>query len=312
MTAPASDILRHRAEQATARLPPLLIAAERVASSVAQGAHGRRRAGAGDAFWQFRRYQPGDAPGAVDWRRSARADAVFVRENEWAASQSLYLWRDGSGSMDYRSSPELPTKRERADVLTLALAILATRGGERAAPLGSGVGAGVAAMAGSFAVERLTEILLRPPAESGFRLDGPPPPRFAQAVLIGDFLDSADPMADLMETSLRAMSERGVRGCLLQVLDPAEEDLPFSGRVRLSGLEGEAPLLIPRIEELREPYRRRLADRRDHLRTLARALGWTFMTHRTDRSPHAALLGLWAGLAGRGELALPAGERRAP
>lgn len=308
MTAPASDILRHRAEQATARLPPLLIAAERVASTVAQGAHGRRRAGTGDAFWQFRRYQPGDAPGAVDWRRSARADAVFVRENEWAASQSLYLWRDGSGSMDYRSSPELPTKRERADVLTLALAILATRGGERAAPLGAGVGAGVAAMAGSFAVERLTEILLRPPTESGFRLDGPPPPRFAQAVLIGDFLDADD----LVEASLRGMSERGVRGCLLQVLDPAEEDLPFTGRVRLSGLEGEAPLLIPRIEELREPYRRRLADRRDHLRALARALGWTFMTHRTDRSPHAALLGLWAALAGRGELAPPTGERRAP
>jgi uncharacterized protein (DUF58 family) len=312
MTAPASDILRHRAEQATARLPPLLIAAERVASTVAQGAHGRRRAGAGDAFWQFRRYQPGDAPGAVDWRRSARADAVFVRENEWAASQSLYLWRDGSGSMDYRSSPELPSKRERADVLTLALAILATRGGERAAPLGAHVGAGVPAMAGSFAVERLTEILLRPAAESGFRLDGPPPPRFAQAVLIGDFLDAADRMDGPMEASLRGMSERGVRGCLLQVLDPAEEDLPFSGRVRLSGLEGEAPLLVPRIEELREPYRRRLADRRDHLRTLARALGWTFMTHRTDRSPHAALLGLWAALAGRGELAPPASERRAP
>ncbi len=48
--------LRQRAEALAATLPPLLVAAERVAATVAQGVHGRRRAGMGESFWQFRRY----------------------------------------------------------------------------------------------------------------------------------------------------------------------------------------------------------------------------------------------------------------
>ena len=48
-----------RAEALGARLPPLLVAAERVAATVAQGVHGRRRVGQGDSFWQFRRFVAG-------------------------------------------------------------------------------------------------------------------------------------------------------------------------------------------------------------------------------------------------------------
>lgn len=303
--APAN--LRSLAERAASRLPPLLLAAEQVAAAASPGAHGRRRVGPGDAFWQFRRYQPQDAPSMIDWRQSARADAVYVRENEWEAAQSLHLWRDGSGSMDYRSSPGLPTKRERADVLALALAVLLVRAGERVAPLGGGV----RPMGGRFALERLATLLSAPDDGTAFRLDGPPPPRFAGAALIGDFLDADN----RVENCLRSLSERGVRGCLLQVLDPAEEELPFDGRVRLTGLEGEEPLLVPRIEGLRDAYRRRLADRRDHLRALARAAGWRFITHRTDRPPQTALLALWAAAAARGEeqqRPLPSAERGEP
>lgn len=284
--------LRSRAERSAARLPPLLAAAERVAATVAQGAHGRRRVGSGDAFWQFRRYEPHDIPSMIDWRRSARSDAVFVRENEWEAAQGVWLWRDGSGSMNYRSAPGLSTKRERADVLALALAILLTRGGERVAPYGSGE----KPAGGRFAVERLTERLSGMQGGDVFRLDGPPPPRFGCAVLLGDFLDVRE---SALDDCVRACAGRGVRGVLLQVVDPAEEDLPFAGRVRLNGLEGEAPLLIPRIEDLRGDYQRRLADRRDHLRALARAASWGFAVHRTDKPPQTALLALWAAVAGR-------------
>ena len=47
-----SDI-HQRAELLAERLPPLLVAAERVAMTVAQGVHGRRRVGVGETFWQF-------------------------------------------------------------------------------------------------------------------------------------------------------------------------------------------------------------------------------------------------------------------
>ena len=128
---------RREAERLAARLPPLLIAALRVASTVEQGVHGRRRVGTGDAFWQFRQYQPGEPATRIDWRQSAKSDRLFLRETEWAAAQSVWLWRDASASMNWHSTPELPLKGARADVLLLALAALLLRAGERVALLGS-------------------------------------------------------------------------------------------------------------------------------------------------------------------------------
>ena len=130
--------LRHRAEALAATLPPLLVAAERIAATVAQGVHGRRRVGAGDAFWQFRRYHPGDALGQIDWRQSGKSQALFVRQNEWAAAESVWLWSDASASMGYCSEFSNVTKRGRAELLVLALAALLVRGGERVAMMGEG------------------------------------------------------------------------------------------------------------------------------------------------------------------------------
>jgi uncharacterized protein (DUF58 family) len=135
----AEVALQHRAEQLAARLPPLMVEAERVATTVAQGVHGRRRVGTGETFWQFRQYQPGDPVPRIDWRESAKSMRLYIRETEWEAAQSVWLWRDGSPSMDYASRPELPTKRTRVDLLLLALAALLIRGGERVALLGTGV-----------------------------------------------------------------------------------------------------------------------------------------------------------------------------
>ena len=134
--------LQDRAEQTAAALPPLLVAAERVAATVAQGVHGRRRVGQGETFWQFRQYEPGDAATRIDWRESAKSQRLYVRETEWEAAQSVWLWRDASSSMDYSSAGYIaggdwPTKRDRAELILVALASLLVRGGERLALLGS-------------------------------------------------------------------------------------------------------------------------------------------------------------------------------
>ena len=282
-----------RAEALGARLPPLLVAADRVAATVAQGVHGRRRVGPGEAFWQFRRFGEGDAPQRIDWRQSARAQHLYVRESEWTAAQSVWLWHDQSPSMNWRSDAVETTKLERATVLTLALGSLLVRGGERVAGLGSGQ----PPAGGRTGYNRLAAGLLDGGSETP--PDGLPPrqhlPRHAQIVLVGDFLS---PLAEL-DGLVKAYVAAGVRGHLLQILDPAEIDLPFRGRTRFLGLEGEPAFLTGRAEDLRPAYAERLARRQDALANLARTAGWTFAIHRTDRRPETALMALFGALSGR-------------
>lgn len=280
--------LLHRAEAAAERLPPLLVAADRVAAAVAMGVHGRRRAGPGETFWQFRPYREGDPASKVDWRRSAKGERLFVREREWEAAQTVWLWRDGSPSMDYRSSKRLGTKRDRADVLLLALALLLVRAGERVALLG-GFEAPTTSRGG---IERMAATL----ADHHADIRGIPPAegtvKHARLVLLGDFLE---PVEDTAER-LRAHAGRGVKGHLVQVFDPAEETLPFAGRVRFEGPESEGETLIERADVVRAAYADKLSAHRAGLAQISRRLGWTFETHRTDQPASAALLPLFAAI----------------
>ena len=287
-----SETLRvqQSAEALASRLPPLLVAALRVAETVAPGIHGRRRVGRGESFWQFRRYQPGDSTSRIDWRQSAKTQPVYIRETEWEASQTLWLWNDRSPSMNYRSGMRLPTKRERADLQALALAALLIRGGERVALLNTET----RPVHGHAGLTRLATMML---STSPLQPQGLPQPealpRFSQVVLIGDFLSPLESV----HAAVTGLMGRGVRGHLLQVLDPAEETLPFDGRVEFAGLEGESEVLVPRVEAVRDAYRDRLAKHRNGLSAITAAAGWTFATHRTDQPPQLALLGLWNTLS---------------
>jgi uncharacterized protein (DUF58 family) len=268
--------------QLAALLPPLMLAARRVAASVAVGGHGRRRSGPGDGFWQYRGHQPHDPAGAIDWRQSARGARLYVRESEWAAAQTIGLWVDGSASMGWRSAAELPEKRERARVLALALAVLLLRGGERVAVLGT--------LPPSGNLERLAAALI-----SNHTGDCPMAnalPRSGEAVLFSDFLLPLEQI----DATVRGM---GCAGHLIQILDPAEESLPFSGCVRFSGLEGEGEALIRRAEDVRDAYISRLKAHRDGLAAIAAAAGWSFALHHTDQPPQVPLLALHARLGAR-------------
>jgi uncharacterized protein (DUF58 family) len=81
------------------------------------------------------------------------------------------------------------------------------------------------------------------------------------------------------------------------VLDPAEAALPYRGRVRFEGLEGEAGTMIGRAEQAREEYVERMESHQAGLEQLCHAAGWSFAVHHTDRSPEAALLRLYGALA---------------
>jgi uncharacterized protein (DUF58 family) len=283
-----------RAEALGARLPPLLVAAERVAATVAQGVHGRRRVGQGDSFWQFRPFLPGDTASRIDWRRSARSDRAYVRETEWEAAQTVCLWHDASPSMGWKSRLASVTKGERAALLLLALATLLLRGGERVALIGPEAHP----FAGRAALDRVAELLAaqHPTQRDG---EGLPPtdrlPRYGHAVLIGDFLSPPEAVQAL----IARLAAVPVQAHLLQVLDPAEALLPYSGRVRFQGLEAEAEMLVPRVEGIRDAYAGRLAAHQAALAAACAAAGFGFSVHRTDHPPEAALLGLAMALEAR-------------
>ncbi|TDH59843.1 DUF58 domain-containing protein [Dankookia rubra] len=284
-----------RAEALGARLPPLVVAADRVAATVLQGVHGRRRAGQGDAFWQFRPFLPGDAAGRIDWRQSAKSDRLFIRETEWEAAQTIALWSDASRSMEWVFSADRHTKRERADLLTAALGALALRGGERVRLIG-GAGRSHAGRAGlTSLVETMTTVV----KSRALPMPDHSLPRHARAVLIGDF------MAPLPEihAAVAALAAWPVRGHILQVLDPEEETLgqgnrAYAGRVLFEwgGAAGQA-ILVPRVEEARPVYVERLRHHREGIAAIAAAAGWGFMTHHVDQPPQTALLALWQALA---------------
>ncbi len=281
------------AQTLAATLPPLLAEAERVANTVEQGIHGRRRTGPGESFWQYRRYDTGDSANAVDWRQSARSQHLFVRENEWDASQSVWLWCDRSASMSYRSDLAPCLKRDRALILGLALASLLTRAGERVASLGQDA----MPSSGRAGLNRLTNHWLGLPEQDNDQSGLPPLqdlPRYATLVLIGDFLDPTDTLSK----RVRQLAASGVTGHLVQVLDPAETDLPFDGRTEFEGVEEDLKLLVSRAETIRSAYKDRLANHQAALQDLARSISWSFATHRTDHAATSALLSLYGVISG--------------
>ena len=283
---PASRVSSIEAERVSSRLPPLMVAADRVAATVAQGVHGRRRIGTGDSFWQFRPFVEGDAASRIDWRQSAKTDRAYVRDMEWEAAQTACLWRDASPGMAWRSGAGVPEKRERAELLLLALSSLLFRAGEQVRL----IGVPGRVFAGRSALEAVSRAV---PAQGGDGLPDPAPlPRHAAAVLIGDFLS---PLTDI-EKAIGRLASLQMRGHVLQVLDPAEIALPYQGRVRFRGLKGEADALVPRVDGVREAYAEKLAAQQEGLAAICAAAGFGFGVHRTDHPPEAALLALWMAL----------------
>jgi uncharacterized protein (DUF58 family) len=277
-------VLGAQADALGAALPPLLVAAERLASIVAFGVHGRRKPGIGDSFWQFRRYAQGDARNVIDWRQSAKSQNLFVREREWEGAETVWFWRDNSSSMVFASDRNLPAKRDRANLLALALASLLVRGGERVAIFGNRAGP----VSGRTALKHMAQALIEEPSHGSAM-----PPEFvsekrAQVIWLSDFLS---PVSEI-ETALTRLSGAGLAGHVVQIVDPAEQEFPYCGRTRFEWNNLRDGEIFGRAECARPEYLRRFQAQADAVRLLARRLGWSFLTHRTDARPETALIAL--------------------
>ncbi len=282
--------IRRDAEGLAAAMPRLAADARRASAGVMAGVHGRRRAGQGENFWQFRAFSSGEAASRVDWRRSARDDRLYVREREWEAAQAIWLFIDRSRSMDYRSYLSQSTKQERAIVIGLAAADMLVRGGERVGLLGA-----TPATSSRRIIERLADALVMSPDHGMTWPTEALAPR-SEAVILSDFLTPLP----LLDQALKTLAGRGARGHLILISDPAEESFPFTGQTEFLDPEDGYRLRSGAAEELSATYRTRLAAHREGLRRIANGIGWSIVPHVTGKPASECLLRLSMAVAGDG------------
>lgn len=276
--------------------PALMLEAQRLAQTLASGFHGRKRAGQGENFWQHRPYISGDSVADIDWRQSARAsNRLYIRQNEWESANAVWLWRDPSASMAYSSSAGTNEKRWRASVLTLALSILLSKGGERIGVLGARTtndgqettNESSRLFHGRNAPQKIIESMdhfsktntnIIPHAEKirpGHHL-----------VLVSDFLMDSEHVAN----AINFAQTKGAKGILCQILDRAEEKFPYQGRTEFLDMESSDRLLFGSAGSVRKDYQRVFAHHQESLKKISNSTGWPIITHFTDENAHNALI----------------------
>ena len=298
----ANDIETRTVRQATVgarkladAMPRLILEAHRVASTVIHGLHGRSRAGPGENFWQYRRFVSGEPAQNVDWRRSARDDHLYVREREWEASHTLWIWPDRSPSMTFASALAVESKLERVMVIAFALAEVLVQGGERV-----GVPGLMRPTASRNVIEKMAEAVLHDPAE---RTSLPPsfaPSPLSEIVMLSDLWA---PIGEVRGT-IAQLSATGAHGHVVQVVDPAEETFPYSGRVEFIEPEGAGSVTAGRAETWRNDYQGIVARHRAEIRSETDLRGWSFAIHRTDRPASELLLVLHSRMGDNSQAAI--------
>jgi len=274
-------------------MPRLILEARRVAASIIHGLHGRRRAGPGENFWQYRRFTSGEPAAAVDWRRSARDDHLYVREREWEASHTIWLWPDRSPSMVFASALANDNKLERALVVAFALAEVLVQGGERI-----GIPGLMRPTASRNVIEKMAEAVLHDTAERASL-----PPSFAPSPLseIVVLSDLWSPLAEV-QAMVAQLAATGAHGHVVQIVDPAEESFPYSGRVEFIEPEGAGSITAGRAETWRNDYQAIVARHRAAVRAETDRRGWSFAIHRTDRPASELLLVLHSRMGDSAQL----------
>jgi uncharacterized protein (DUF58 family) len=266
-----------------AAMPRLILESRKIAATVIHGLHGRRRAGSGENFWQFRRYVSGEEARRIDWRRSARDDNLYVREREWEAAHTIWIWPDRSPSMTFASKLARESKLDRTLTIAFALAEVLVEAGERVGLPGLTRPTGSRAI-----VERMAEAIIHDPRERPSLPAGFAPASLSEIVVLSDLWS---PIEEIRDT-LTQLSANGSQGHLVQIVDPAEETFPYSGRVEFSEPETGQMITAGRAENWRADYEARLKRHREELLAETKRLGWSFTIHRTDRAPNELLLAL--------------------
>lgn len=281
-------IMRHRAEDAAGGLPALMAAAEKAVATLYTGDHRQRKAGSGEKFWQFREYDSSDRPQDIDWRQSAKGDRVFIRQKEWQTAQTILFWAQNDRGMGLRTGHALASKHETAVILSLGLGLLLTRAGERIGPMTEPARAGRSELA----LQHLGDALCRMPETLSVTPELPRAenlPRQSSIILAGDFLQPPDEI----DRALGVLAAQSPHGLIFQILDPAEHDLPYNGRVIFRPFDDSRDYSIANVPSIRQAYTARLQNHIETVKALARRHGFGHVLHITRDDPRHALSAAW-------------------
>ena len=284
--------LRDRAEQSVSSLPALMIKSETLADNIIHGEHARKKAGTGEKFWQFREYDSSDRPQDIDWRQSGKGDQVFIKQKEWQITRKVFLWCAGGPSMSYASNEAAYSKQECAQILSLSLALLLKKAKEQIGIYGE-----ERTGRSEETIAKITEFLFQRSVVDETLPDTATltMPKHAFFMGTGDFLQ---PIEDI-ERAFLALSKQTQSALIIQVLDPAEIDLAYSGRIRFKAPNGDQEV-INHVASVRNDYQKRIVEHIESVRTLAESYQWHYIFHRTDNDIEVTLRQIW-GILNTGE-----------
>ena len=274
--------MRLKAEELSNKIPSLYVKADRIANTIWEGMHNRNKDGLGDNFWQFRKYEYGDPAHLIDWKKTAKSNETFIQEKELQTLQNFVIWRDTSKSMNFRSSESIDTKLYRANLFTLALTIILSKSGENIVLNGLKTellkGGNAVNFVSNQINEKVTDSYKSSPNINEIKNN-------SDVILIGDFLNNINET----EKTIKELSNRGINGIIIQILDPAERFFPYKGRINFNGLEGEQNILIGKAESVRNDYKKAIKIHIEKLEKLTTSYSWKYILDNSDQDASISL-----------------------
>lgn len=274
--------MRLKAEELSNKIPSLYVKADRIANTIWEGMHNRNKDGLGDNFWQFRKYEYGDPAHLIDWKKTAKSNETFIQEKELQTLQNFVIWRDTSKSMNFRSSESIDTKLYRANLFTLALTIILSKSGENIVLNGLKSkllkGGNAVNFVSNQINEKVTDSYKSSPNVNEIKNN-------SDVILIGDFLNNINET----EKTIKELSNRGINGIIIQILDPAERFFPYKGRINFNGLEGEQNILIGKAESVRNDYKKAIKIHIEKLEKLTTSYSWKYILDNSDQDASISL-----------------------
>ena len=282
--------MRLKAEELSSQISTLHIKANRIANTIWEGMHVRNKDGVGDNFWQFRKYEYGDPAHLIDWKKTAKSNETFIQEKESQTLQNFVIWRDTSRSMNFSSAENIDTKLFRANLLTLALTIILSKSGENIVLNGSDS----KLLKGSEAVnfisnninKQINNNYISTPNIDEIKNN-------SHVILIGDFLTNLE----YTKKVIKQLSNRGINGIIIHIVDPAEKSFPYKGRINFNGLEEEQNILIGKAESVRSQYKKAIKLHFDNLEKLAISYSWKYFLVPSDSDANISIFNICNALA---------------
>lgn len=273
-------------------LPSLALQAKYLVSGFLSGRHRSPYRGSSVEFAEFRAYQLGDDLRRIDWRLFGRTDRLHIRQFEDEVQLRVFLGIDVSGSMDFRSRDELPTKFESARILCAALGLLAYRQQDAAglAIIEEELQDVMRARCSLPHWRALIAKLDRVRIGGGSNLNRAVSdwaellPSRSIVILFSDFYEGAEALTP----ALRRLQYDRHEVILVQVLDPMEIEMAPALLGTFIAAESGMSLDVD-TEAVRQSYLEKFSTFQKELAELAQTVGGDYLVVRTDEPPFQVL-----------------------